>query len=220
MADFDELALATTLADLSTGGVVSVLAAVGKAIGIKTAEQRLDEIVRQDSWEFVSDAAVDMERFKEAWSGSPPTPTDVVATVMQAVDIYRRTNNRNKRELLRAALVNAFNPDFYEEGLTRRLLRLVDELEYGDIYWLGRIIDMSQTPNTTVGEHHLDGAALHHCEVLAEYRLIERHQWQLAPRTGGYSTSGPTRQAVPTWLGERLVCFVQTWPEEHTISET
>lgn len=66
-------------------------------------------------------------------------PSDLIALLAAGYEVWKSTADAKKRGLLGNALRNAFDPKQYEEGLTLRLLDLLAQLDYGDV-WVLRCI--------------------------------------------------------------------------------
>lgn len=130
---------------LLTGGAVGTVASVLKALGIETAADRMDEAVESDWRDWVSTAVVEWHQFRTEWESfrdaDRPTATDVRAVLAAARIVFEGTASSRKRRELHNAVVNAFNPRVYERGQTIRLLEVLDNLQYGDIYLLRCIAD-------------------------------------------------------------------------------
>ena len=62
--------------------------------------------------------------------------SDLIALLTAGFEVWRSTADAKKRKLLGNALRNAFDPQQYEEGLTLRLLSILVELTYGEIFVL------------------------------------------------------------------------------------
>jgi hypothetical protein len=169
--------LVKVAADAATGGLTAVLASAMKWIGIRTAAQRLDEAVNQDFEDWVTDAVIGWKRFEEQWRAIPeqerPRPSDISAVLEAVQRVYRRTADRKKREVLRQAVINAFDPALYAEGLTLRLLRIVEELEYGDVAMLRRLAeaDTGSMKAATIPRAN-EALDRHHLQQLRQAQLV------------------------------------------------
>ena len=115
-----------------------------------------------------------------------PSAEDVAATLRSIEEVSRKTADAKKRRLLRNALVNAFDPDLYKQGLTRRLLRILEDLEYGEVALLARIpkdpwtqvhvllekADRAVATASTLNGHHLQ-------TLIAKGLVMEIHNGEL-----------------------------------------
>lgn len=173
------LTIAAALVDLAgAGGFASTILGVGRALEGLSAAGRAETVLEEEWREWVTESLKRLSTHVEAWNDRPkeerPTGTDVAAVVEAARRIYERTGDRKKRELLRTAIVNAFDPELYREGLHIRLIRILDDLEYGDLEILGRI-----APNSPVEARSLCGApftdslTVHHLVVLRQHGLLQ-----------------------------------------------
>ncbi len=73
-----------------------------------------------------------------------PEPADFAAVVKAVLQASEKTADSKKRRLLKNALINAFDLEQYSNGLTLRLIAILEDLEYGDIELLGRILEADQ----------------------------------------------------------------------------
>lgn len=153
---------------------VRLLDSARRNLGITTAAEDMVEGIERDAEEFVNSAATDWHLVKHTWDGVPeeerPTPSDIGAVLLEASKVYRGTVGREKRRLLRNAIVNAFDREQYEAGITRRLLRVLDDLEYGDVRFLADLSSQGGRFIDDLGglENHHHGVAVRHGLVAAE----------------------------------------------------
>jgi hypothetical protein len=83
----------------------------------------------------------------ERWNGDAGArASDLVATLEAGFKVWKSTADAGKRKLLGNALRNVFDPKLYEEGLTIRLLSLLESLTYGDIWVLRSLKDHQRLP--------------------------------------------------------------------------
>ncbi len=147
-----------------------------------------------------------LRTLEERLAESAPTAADVFAFVEAVGRVSRKTADSEKRRLLRAAVVNAFDPEMYEQGLTLRLLSILEELEYGDVAFL-RQLDEGESLQVVVEGRHEDwpvSLARHHVGVLLDSGLVETNQENVsAPRRIPGSLYGAV-----TVLGNRLLQLV------------
>jgi len=117
-----------------------------------------------------------------------------------------------KRRLLMAALVNAFDREVYEEGLTATLFRIADKLDYGDIRTLRAVQDGGGLDRRIpeIGPYAGNQGALvrWHLERLRGHGLVH---WD----PGIERSESPTHDAVGSVvrrsdLGTALLEFLQT----------
>jgi|GEM_PF-4808951 len=129
-------------------------------------------------------------------SDKQPEAADVAAVFGAVIQASKKTADVNKRRLLKNALINAFDPEQYQAGLTLRLISILEDLEYGDVELLGKISkaeqsgfnEMSADLEKVSVEHKkqvakaqlifgedalsLTSIVLHHLNVLEKYNLV------------------------------------------------
>jgi hypothetical protein len=183
---------------------------ITNALGLKTLQASMEEALEEDAWDFVNEAATHVHQVMNSWEGVPenerPKPAEIGAVLHEAVKAARGAVNRDKRRLLRNAIVNAFSKEMYEEGLVRRLLRVLDDLEYGDVHTLN---DFSGVEGENTQLRKFGGATgsarRHHVGVLAAHGLIS---------ITGYDKDAPPEESHNGWiamthLGRRLLALVK-----------
>lgn len=69
-----------------------------------------------------------------------PTPDDISSILSAANRISKKTADAKKRRLLQQAIVNAFDSELYRQGIVLRLMKLLEDLQYGEIELLERIL--------------------------------------------------------------------------------
>lgn len=104
-----------------------------------------------ESLSTVEGIATNITRLREQLDQAEwPRPEEVAATFRALEEVAKKTTNAKKREILRHAAINAFDPSFYEEGLVRRFITAIEDLEYGDVELLRRMVQVGE-------ERPLDG---------------------------------------------------------------
>ena len=121
-----------------TGDPVGGVKALAQALGITTANQRMNAYLQQEFEDWISSIAIELQARIEQLedTASKPTASDVLALVTAVQKVYENTGDQTKRDLLRRAVVNAFDPDLFHKGVTLRLLSILDDLTYGDVFLL------------------------------------------------------------------------------------
>jgi hypothetical protein len=192
------------LADLHAPGSGSVVATGVRVSldGVSELRRGLSDASAREAMRGLADRAPEIEanlsRLVDAGEGSA---SDLRAIIEQFLAAISAQGDRRVRELIENAAVNAFNPAKYAQGVTRRVLAFLSELEYPDIELLRRLYRESvqnsggrpPTPWNTPGS--LDGD---HATRLLERRLIR------ASRTDGVM-GHPEAQAAITQMGIRLL---------------
>lgn len=77
-----------------------------------------------------------IEEFEQRLGAQEARPSDLAALLDASFKVWQATADAKKRKLLGNALRNAFDPKQYEEGLTLRLLGILKDLDYGEIWVL------------------------------------------------------------------------------------
>lgn len=133
-----------------------------------------------------------------------PEPADVAATIHASIEASQKTADAKKRQLLKNALVNAFDIQQYRAGLTLRLFTILRDVEYGDVKLLRYIKNKKEKADVSALFRSFGGLVIHHIEVLEKLRLITLWGHQrgdnLDRNSGGY--------AVVSELGSRFLNFV------------
>lgn len=126
-------------------------------------EEQIYDIVTPMFVDFLTGLVPRFEASWKAWDdrreSERPSPADVAATFREFHDVYARTTDRKKRELLANAIVNAFDPELYEQAITQELIALFDSLTYADVAAL-RDVTLSKKAIQVAGtgtllEHHI-----------------------------------------------------------------
>lgn len=103
--------------------------------------------------------------------GDEPSATQVAIVYKAFVHAFGKADGK-KRAMLLDALVNAFDPELYEQSMTARLLALLDDLDYPDLQYLMKI---GKTPDAQVSPwtdyKSMDG---YHATRLVEAGLVAR----------------------------------------------
>lgn len=84
-------------------------------------------------------AAVEANIDRLLAEGHKVTPDDVYAALKGVLQASERTIGADKRELLKRALVNAFDPELYKQGLAVRVFKALEAVEYQDVLVLRRL---------------------------------------------------------------------------------
>ena len=68
---------------------------------------------------------------------------DVAAIINSAMKASEKTADAKKRQLLKNAVVNSFDIEQYQQGLTLRLFKILEEVEYGDVQILSVVKEIN-----------------------------------------------------------------------------
>ena len=179
---------------VEAGFAVLPYGAAFKAIlgpSLKTADRRLAEEMPRIRMEWLLESVGSMQdQLKQLMEALPepdrPRPADFVAFIEAADRVSRKTADSKKRRLLRNALVNAWNPELYEDGLSLRLLSLLEALEYGDICVLREMemkpLQISWEESVYTWETWKLTLQAHHVDELVKAGLADRNRRQAEQR--------------------------------------
>jgi hypothetical protein len=101
-----------------------------------------------------------------------PEPADVAAIIEAAMEASRKTAGAEKRQLLKNAVVNSFNPAQYQTGLTLRFFSILQDVEYGDVELLRRIASASNAVQLKSLGNSSNSLDYHHLQVLNKLDLV------------------------------------------------
>ncbi|MBE9067356.1 hypothetical protein IQ260_11885 [Leptolyngbya cf. ectocarpi LEGE 11479] len=118
---------------------------ISTGVGQYRQENRLEDL----NWKWLLDQIpILQEKINILLSHLPkedkPAPADFAAIVKAVLQASEKTADSRKRRLLKNALTSAFNLEQYSNGLTLRLISILEGLEYGDIELLNRISQAEQ----------------------------------------------------------------------------
>lgn len=137
---------AVAAADLAMPGGGFIVATAFRVLGhVKSSEGRLAvayqslgsetaarEIVDEQLSRMVTEQRALLAHTAEKWNSRPaderPTESNVAAVLSEFRRVIAKEGDREKLELLKHALVHAFDPDWYAAGMTQALLQIVEEL--------------------------------------------------------------------------------------------
>lgn len=182
-------------------------------LGEHSPKERLKE--KQFEWLIaqVSEILKKLDVLAKLPKDERPEAADVAATIEAALEVSRKTADAKKRRLLRNAIVNAFDVEQYQTGLTLRLFSILQEVEYGEVELLRRIADASDAVGIKSLEPYNPAAlTYHHLEILGKQNLVQI--WNRETTTPlGMNTNSHTRI---TELGRRFLQFVAEAGEVET----
>jgi hypothetical protein len=131
------------------------------------------------------------------------TPADAAAALPWWWDAFKATHGAKKRELLMAALCNSFDPEVYEQGLTRVLFGLMAALDYGELWMLREKmpadgVELFHDPER--GPGWLDASGAQHLQVDEDGASMESHHLRRLLEVGVVHI----REALPLNQDEQL----------------
>lgn len=207
-------------AALAAGGIGFLAGAGSKAVSMLITRwtkpwERIAEVVGVDEAAAIESMRPELEprievlreEFNENELGSGTTA--IFASWLLA---WRSTPDDKKRRLLKAALPNAFDKKAYEEGLGVRLFKIMQDLDYGELYYLSRIAEHSEAfkEKARTIPANPDGLLADHLVRLSEARLIVARGLN---RTR-YDILDDPNIIKCTELGQRLAALIKDLPED------
>lgn len=119
------------------GNMASEAVAMYSGFGAYDPAQRL----RHSQLEFIIDILEGLqERFdrleRELEEEEMPNAAEAAAIFEHAIGAARVNTSRDKRRLIQNALLNAFDPELYREGMVVRMFELLGGLEYPELHLL------------------------------------------------------------------------------------
>lgn len=164
------------------------------------ADDRLAAAMLEETYDAVLTVVPEInKRIKEIEEklGDTPSPTQAALLWTTFVRGFAEAEGR-KRKLLLHALVNAFDPELYDQSMTTRLLATMDALGYADLsYLMG--MGNAQQPWKATGE-----LAAYHATQLLEHGLIYRNRTQQDK-----SRDMPQDIAQVTGLGKWIIRLIR-----------
>ncbi len=151
-------------------------------IGDNSSDERLKEM--QFSWVVQEVEKISHKLdilIKTLPFGERITPADVASTINAAMKASEKTADAKKRKLLKNAVVNAFDVEQYKAGLTLRLFKILENVEYGDVEMLRRVEEASKKALHSqvilkefmgANSSGMKNVQFHHLEILAGQSLI------------------------------------------------
>jgi hypothetical protein len=203
MAAGDGLGTAAGIKELLHGAVRRVYSTGTERLNGAIADEIADAVFRR-----LPLLEQKVTRLRNATNGAEPTPSVVFTVLEEFTRAYSRAEG-DKRRLLLNALNNAFDQAIYEEGMTRRLLTTIDELDYGDLHYLTTIADASlvkRTPWSSSGS--MDA---YHASRLQNVLLVHRQEQHSAER-------GISDSCHVTTFGQRMVKLIREAPPDDALS--
>lgn len=147
--------------------------------------------------------------------GQKVTPDDLHAALKGVLQASESTIGADKRELLKRALVNAFDPELYKQGLAARVFKALAEVEYQDVLLLR---DLSKrrgvfrlTAAHTSDPDRVDALFLGSQEwqdstAQASLRALERHALVMVYNVDFVGSSGAV---VLTGFGRHFLAYLR-----------
>lgn len=187
-------------------GAAEVARMIVNAVRIKTNTAQFREHIDKELETYFEKVIPEIVAMVKQWEKPESLlGSDVVAILQGVKRVWDKTAEPKKRELLRRTLVNAFDQSLYDEGLTLRLLKIMEDMVYGDIYFLRVMLDLggglqvamvnikNQLPDPLLVRHHL--------QVLLDSDLVYSDDEPREARAKHYDNY----QVSITELGKKMV---------------
>lgn len=194
------------------GAAIKAVVSLSLGLGKYSPDERLKD--KQFKW-VVSEIGKISHKIDILIQKLPPDEqieaADVAAIINAAMKVSAKTADAKKRKLLKNAVVNSFDIEQYQEGLTLRLFSILENVEYGDVEILRQICQknikekdgthistLKILPSSGIGD-----ILYHHLKILEEQDLIV--MWNKANPLGAGS-QGVTKISD---LGEKCLEFIK-----------
>lgn len=161
----------------------SLMAAVN-AITEDAALRRLPELERA------------VEELQAGTSGEAPARSYLIVVTEAFKRSWWKATDRRRQRLAENGLINAFQPELYEEGMARRLFLNLDELDFGDVVLLEEV----NGGGAVLPWRHIASLKAWHADRLLAAGLIAELGDRRDPREN--------HRVIITELGIRLLRFV------------
>lgn len=122
-------------------------AKLDKAVAQADLEQQVAEEVRQEMREYVEElfaskhAAEVKQEYERTAPENRPSLADLFNFAKQLSAKAESSVDTKKRRLLAAAMINAFDPKLYQQGMNETLLAILDDITYADVTHLRKMAE-------------------------------------------------------------------------------
>lgn len=157
----------------------NLLPGLGQAIklsvglGKYSPEERIKE--KQFKWvlEQISNISEKLDKLLNSLPiEEQPEPADVAAIIEAAMETSRKTSGAKKRQLLKNAVVNAFDPEQYQMGLSLSFFSILQNVEYGEVELLSKLAENSEAIGVQSLSNQPNSLVYHHLELLNKLGLV------------------------------------------------
>lgn len=206
-ADADRIAVAAALAAVKQGAKDAGPKLV--SLFLDSPDRRLRAAMAQEFGERVAEVAPELEERLQALVDDEQVDDSGLAGALGATldavaKAYSRTVDPRKQRLLMAAVVGSFDKETFRKGLSRRLIEILDRLDYGDIwelkFWCGADRRKVRSQATSLSRDHY-------------HRLVSEHLLIVPPNLqrqfDGRNNVGELL-LLPSELGRELLALVET----------
>lgn len=189
-------------------GVAAGMAASATVAGVDALRRNLAAQTERDAVRALAERAPEIDaKHADLVRAGYGSPADVRAIVEAYIIAWSAQADGRVRELIENAAVSGFDPRKYDQGVTKRILRILGELEYGDVMLL-RELQREATQNSARPPRMWDGPTTmrdEHATQLLSHRLIAK--LPLTDMNGEPVMNMHT--ARPTELGVRLLKHIE-----------
>lgn len=134
-------------------------------------EKEIDDCYREQLDEIMLEMHAEWRAFM---SEERPTTEDFLLITSECDEAYAKAGSYQKRKLLREAYFSYFNPKFYNEGVSRELWNLVQELDYPHVRLLRKICENTLSENRWENGEDLNGGPYHLTYEDADFMFLQR----------------------------------------------
>lgn len=162
-------------ANLIPGIGASVARTIKAFVGL--GEYSPKKFIKDRQFEWLLDTIVTISEkidrlLKELPVEEQPKPADVASIMEAAIEASRKTADAKKRKLLQNAVVNTFNLEQYQTGLTLRFFSILQDVEYGDVFLLRNLANQSENIQIISLSKNRFALVYHHLDVLHKQGLV------------------------------------------------
>lgn len=190
------------------------------------ATERLEEAAEREKARALEDAVPEivaqLARLRQVEESERDLVSNLRAVLHAWSRAWDRTGDTKKHRVLMAALVGALDSDSYRSGLTLRLFRVLEDLDYPELHFLRTafnpgLVEHEQGAIARGSQEVREGTRTReHLERLKDLRLVAwQGAWSAAPNADAF-----VKYARRTWLGDQLLALCadrealnRVWPD-------
>lgn len=117
-----------SVAGKALGAVLGKIDEIRQEYGLLSSTEAMDKAIAEARKAEADEIYVGWQRWVQKWGGKAPGPIEMMAILNAVLDAQKRSMTEEKRIMLRNAAINALDPDLYEQGMTARILEIMDQL--------------------------------------------------------------------------------------------
>lgn len=215
------LALAAEHQVPGSGALVGLSVKATSDGALEGARRYLADATLREAAQRLSDRAPEIATKRAALvAAGAGSSADVRAIFEQFLAAWTAQGDRRVRELIENAAVNAFDPEKYEQGITRRVLALLASLDYGAVALLRQIADgedafraqLDANPEMAAEGWHPEGETVEPWRVHGALRRLYanelRDAYLIQVMAPSEAQDGADQRAVTTELGRHLLSYI------------